>query len=76
MKREQNPGIRVDRMVELKTKLIDQIIIVGTVLGFGAFTIAKFPLGSFEVNPDFFYDIFALSLLTGIVFARRKYHLK
>lgn len=76
MRREQNSAIRVDRMVELKTKLIDRIIIVGTALGAGVFIIAKFPFESFRINPDFFYDIFALTLLSGIIFFRKKLSLK
>lgn len=76
MKRGQNSEIRVDRMLELKTMLIDRIIIVGTALGAGVFTIAIFPLESFRANADFFYDIFALSLLVCIIFAKKKISLK
>ncbi len=61
MVKNQDLGLHVDSMLELKTKLIDLIILVGTILGIGVFISSRFPLENFVINPDFFFDIFVIT---------------
>lgn len=72
----KNLGVHLDSMLELKTKLIDLIIFVGTVLGIGTFITSNFPFENFEINPDLFFDIFVISTLIAISVFRNKISLE
>lgn len=76
MVNNQDSGLHADSMLELKTKLIDLIILVGTILGIGTFISSKFPLENFVINPDFFFDIFVITMLITISLLRAKISLE
>lgn len=76
MEINQGSELHTDSMLELKTKLLDLIIFVGTILGIAVFVTAKFPFENFVVNPDFFFDIFVISALLSISFMRKKISLE
>lgn len=76
MVKNQDSGVHADSMLELKTRLIDLIILVGTILGIGTFISSKFPLENFVINPDFFFDIFVITMLITISLLRAKISLE
>lgn len=67
---------QIDNSSDLKQDLIDKVLLVGASTGVGVFLISLFPLNEFYLNADFFFDIFALSILFGTYFLRDKIDVK
>lgn len=67
---------QIENSSDLKQDLVDKVLLVGTSIGVGVFLISLFPLNEFHINADFFFDIFALSILFGTYFFRDKIDLK
>ncbi len=67
---------QIENSSDLKQDLVDKVLLVGTSIGVGVFLISLFPLNEFHINADFFFDIFALSILFGTYFFRDKIDVK
>ncbi|MFY0696667.1 MAG: sensor histidine kinase [Balneola sp.] len=67
---------QIENSSDLKQDLVDKVLLVGTSIGVGVFLISLFPLNEFHINVDFFFDIFALSILFGTYFFRDKIDVK
>lgn len=67
---------QIENGSDLKQDLVDKVLLVGTSIGVGVFLISLFPLNEFHINADFFFDIFALSILFGTYFFRDKIDVK
>ena len=67
---------QIENSSDLKQDLIDKVLLVGASTGVGVFLISLLPLNEFYINTDFFFDIFALTILFGTYFLRDKIDVK